>query len=235
MKDIVTVSKKAIGGTEVNAVNMRDVWKFVESKRDFSEWVKDRLTDLVKGEDFIVVHKTGDHRGHDGKDYVVTVDCAKAICMLERNEKGKQLRAYFIEMEKVALTKQPVLPQNYKEALRALLQSEEEKELLAASNLTLAIKVREAESFNCLAGACARFGWQQGTAQWRSAMGVLAVRVQAELGTRTEKIPDARFGNVNAHDDRVWQVIAERHPDFQDLKALHKVLGWKQKKELLSK
>lgn len=61
-------------------------------------------------------------------------------------------------------------------------------------------------------------------------MGNLAARIQKQLNTRIEKIPDDRFGTVNAHDDRVWQEIMRRCPDFRDIKALYRELGWSTKK-----
>lgn len=227
MSNLIKVSKFSIGGADVNSVNMRDVWEFVASKRDFSDWINDRLSDCVEGQDFVIFHKNMGKQGRPLTEYVVTVDCAKMICMLERNEKGKQLRQYFVDMEKVALAKPALGPTTYKEALKALLAAEEEKELLLEANTTLAIKVREKEGFNCLAGAIAKFGWPDAGSLWRTAMGTLAVKIQQELGTRTEKIPDERFGSVNAHDDRVWMTIQERYAEFTTLAEIYKILGWK--------
>lgn len=34
------------------------------------------------------------------RDYLLTIDCAKQICMLQKNDKGKQARKYFIECER---------------------------------------------------------------------------------------------------------------------------------------
>ena len=44
--------------------------------------------------------------GQIGVDYIVTIDTAKEIAMLERNEKGKAVRRYFIEIEKDYKAKQ---------------------------------------------------------------------------------------------------------------------------------
>ena len=58
--------------------------------------------------------------------------------MLQRTDKGKEARLYFIECEKQLSLK---TPQTYLEALKALVASEEEKQLLLESNKQLEIKV----------------------------------------------------------------------------------------------
>lgn len=45
--------------------------------------------------------KQNNRGGHNAKEFALSLDCAKSIAMLQRNEKGKQIRRYFIEVEKV--------------------------------------------------------------------------------------------------------------------------------------
>ena len=56
--------------------------------------------------------------------------------MIQRSDKGKEARVYFISVEKkyrqAQSTHTKVIPINYKEALQSLLEAETEKELLAA-------------------------------------------------------------------------------------------------------
>ena len=58
--------------------------------------------------------------------------------MIERNEKGKEVRQYFINKEKEfilsAQQKKPQLPVNYIEALKALVAAEEEKQITVPSS-----------------------------------------------------------------------------------------------------
>lgn len=100
--EIISIKKSVINGEEQMAVNARELWKALESKQDFSTWIKNRLADFEKDVDF-TVHKIVDGK-NDGKfkpiEYTLTLDTAKHLAMLERNEIGKKIRQYFIEVEK---------------------------------------------------------------------------------------------------------------------------------------
>lgn len=102
MNEIINITTATINNEEVNAVNARELHDKLGSKRDFSNWIKDRLEGFAEGEDFTVA-KIGDgkNRGRFAPiDYIVSLDVAKHIAMLERNEQGRKIRQYFIEVEK---------------------------------------------------------------------------------------------------------------------------------------
>ena len=70
------------------------------------------------------------------KEYVVTIDIAKHLAMIEMTDKGRQVREYFIECEKQLKQIQPQfkLPQTYKEALIELVNQIEVNEQLQIDN-----------------------------------------------------------------------------------------------------
>ena len=85
----------------------RDLHEFLEAETPFHKWFP-RMCEygFTSGEDFNplkiervqsegerVVTRTVD-------DAVLTIDMAKEICMIQRNEKGKLARQYFIQLEK---------------------------------------------------------------------------------------------------------------------------------------
>lgn len=96
MKELIKIETRA----GVQTVNARDLWEGLESSRQFSDWIKDRISIFAPEVDFTV------HKFVNGKatqiDYYLTIDTAKHIAMLERNEKGQAIRQYFIEVEKLA-------------------------------------------------------------------------------------------------------------------------------------
>lgn len=101
--DLVPILARPIGG-EVNAVNARDLHRALEVGRDFSTWIKGRIETLglIEESDFEVFTETGENPlgGRPRLNYVVGLDAAKHIAMAERNDRGRAVRAYFIEAEK---------------------------------------------------------------------------------------------------------------------------------------
>jgi len=82
-------------------VNARDLWEFLESKTRFNDWIANRVRDFgfLEDQDFVTVTENL-VSGGCRKEYHVSLDMAKELSMVERNEKGKQARKYFIECEK---------------------------------------------------------------------------------------------------------------------------------------
>ena len=108
MKDLIAVSKSKIGREVVQAVDARELHKFLESKQDFSNWITKRIRDygFEEGQDFVSFNKKIERAigGTKRKDYAISLDMAKELSMVERNAKGKQARQYFIKIEKAYLS-----------------------------------------------------------------------------------------------------------------------------------
>ena len=89
------------------AVSARDLHEFLEVGADYRHWFP-RMCEygFVEGQDFNPVkidrvQKEGNRMvSRLVDDAAVSIDMAKEICMLQRNEKGKQARQYFLQLEK---------------------------------------------------------------------------------------------------------------------------------------
>ena len=104
MNEIIKTSVSIIGGENQQTVNARDLWKFLESKQEFANWIKDRIRKyrFQLGIDFTVDKIiNGENKGRfASNEYLITLDMAKELAMVENNERGRQARQYFIEVEK---------------------------------------------------------------------------------------------------------------------------------------
>ncbi len=135
------IVKSVIGSEEVRAVSARELHFVLESKQDFSTWIKARIEkyDFVEGQDYLLHNFVEQHEsGAKHKiEYYITLDMAKELSMVENNEQGKICRKYFIECEKQLRAEPKQLPQTYLEALEQLVVTEKEKQqaLLQVDNL----------------------------------------------------------------------------------------------------
>lgn len=110
----------------IQAVDGRTLHAFLEVKTRYNDWVNARITkyDFIEGIDFYLTEKIvrGNSAGCIDKElnHIFALDAAKELSMVENNEKGKQARKYFIEVEKKY---KAAAPKTYIESLKALLAS----------------------------------------------------------------------------------------------------------------
>lgn len=112
----IKVIQKEIEGSKKRFVNARELHKWLGVGRDFSNWIKDRIKkyDFIENLDyFMTIAKFGD--GLNGqykgkvvdaktgkvlaKEYIISLDMAKELAMVENSEIGKKVRKYFIRIE----------------------------------------------------------------------------------------------------------------------------------------
>lgn len=86
--------------TDRPTVSARELHEFLEVKTAYKDWFP-RMCEygFAEGQDFcsFLSESTG---GRPAQDAQLTIDMAKEICMLQRNDKGKQARQYFIQLER---------------------------------------------------------------------------------------------------------------------------------------
>lgn len=101
MQELIKITPQPFNGETIETVNARELWEFLGSRQEFSNWIKSRITEyeFIPEQDFITFTKFLVNGGRR-IDYFVTLDMAKELSMVERNAKGRQARRYFIEAEK---------------------------------------------------------------------------------------------------------------------------------------
>ncbi|MBN6742576.1 antA/AntB antirepressor family protein [Acidithiobacillus sp. MC6.1] len=116
-KPLIITGRSEIQGRSVETCDARDLHAFLGVRRRFADWIQDyiRQFGFIEGQDFVTFNpsdeldftKLGNQVGRGGdrrsKEYALTLNMARELCMLSRTAKGKQARLYFIECEQRAL------------------------------------------------------------------------------------------------------------------------------------
>ena len=105
-------------------VSAKDLHKQLQVGRDYTTWIKDRIKkyDFISNEDYIeywvkdgiifddtqmgdvkldITNSNQMVRNGYSKEYKLTSDCAKQLCMVQNNNLGKMTRKYFIYVERL--------------------------------------------------------------------------------------------------------------------------------------
>ena len=141
----ITFQKAIVNDYEQEVYNARTLHTLLESKQQFADWIKNRLQDFVENVDFVSLSDNYEKPlgGRPTKDFLLTINTAKHISMLERNEQGLKMRQAFIDAEKQLRKIQQQVPQLQQlsrlEILEIAIESEKraiafEKEKLALEN-----------------------------------------------------------------------------------------------------
>ena len=149
MTQLIPLHSQTIDGNAVETVNAKELHEFLEVRSKFADWIKNRISeyDFTVNQDFTTVSKNLENGGRS-IDYYITLDMAKELAMVERTEKGKQARQYFIECErKLRETQAKLAPKTYVEALRTLADEVEAHE---QTKQTLAIAEPKIQYFDKL-------------------------------------------------------------------------------------
>ena len=112
----------------------RELHKALEVKTAYKDWFP-RMCEygFTEGEDFCskMSESTG---GRPSTDHQLTISMAKEICMIQRSEKGKQFRQYFIKVEEAWNSPEMIMG-------RALKIAQNQLDLVRAENLRLTEKI----------------------------------------------------------------------------------------------
>ena len=95
------IIKIEINSNNEQIVSARELHEGLKANQDFTNWFKyqsERLG-LQEAKDFtpILAKSTG---GRPSQDYIISLDIAKHLCMISGGEKAREVREYFIEVEK---------------------------------------------------------------------------------------------------------------------------------------
>lgn len=120
----------------------RDLHKALEIKTKYNDWLK-RMIDygFEENQDFVAIAQkrvTAQGNQTEFTDHVLKLDMAKEIAMLQRNDKSKQVRKYFIQVEKDFNSPEKIMA-------RALLMADKKITHLTMENTQLQLELQEAQ------------------------------------------------------------------------------------------
>jgi len=165
MTELFTLVNRPVAGQAQQTVNARELHVFLEVQTRFNDWIKNRVDEygFIENQDFITFTENLVNGGRR-IEYALSLDMAKELSMVERNEKGKQARQYFIDCEKRLSGSLKIDFNDPLQAAKAFIEAEtarrdaERKLQIAGGALT---RLGAAKGSQCLRESAKLLKWQQ--------------------------------------------------------------------------
>ena len=182
-------------------ISARQLHEALEVKTEYKKWFK-RMTDygFTENEDYVKVTQKclTSSTGQNITDHVIKLDMAKEIAMIQRTDKGKEVRTYFIQVEKDFNSPEKIMA-------RALLMADKkvhklEAQIEADRPKVLFADAVSASKSSCLIGELAKILKQNGIDigqnklfQWLRSNGYLISRRGDSWNQPTQKSMDLKL------------------------------------------
>jgi phage anti-repressor protein len=200
-------------------VSFDDSWQWLGYSRKDNAKTSFMRCGFVEGVDYqsLLIKETNQDGSfsHRREEITLTCECLKQWGMMAGTEKGREVRMYFLECEKIAKSIiQPTLPGNYLEALKSLVQAEEQKlllqtinEQLEQENHLLAEIVDEVFGYSSIVRVAIFNGCSEKLFNWRKLKAASEVK-KLEI----KQAPCPRFEKKNLYSHDAWRYV---YPDVQ--------------------
>lgn len=116
MSDLIKINYD----TEQPTVSARELHEGLEIKTAFKDWFPRMAEYGFEAEKDFCSKMSESTGGRPATDYQISVDMAKQICMIQRSEKGRQYRQYFLDLEKAWNTPEQIFARALKMADRTI-------------------------------------------------------------------------------------------------------------------
>lgn len=226
---LLPVVKMTIGERENNAVDGRTLHNFLESKRQFSNWIKSRIIkyEFVENKDFTSFNKIvkRENGASTRLEYTLTLDMAKQLAMVENNKQGTLARKYFISCEQklkqaqqeiIELANDPFIAlriQAIKTAKKVQKNAKEielnkdEIHLLKQEVNKVGAKITtKNEQYYTISGYAVVIGIKV-VHKTAISLGKEATKLSKERGIPIGSEYDAKYGRINSYHTHILQII----------------------------
>jgi phage anti-repressor protein len=209
MQELIKITQDAQGNRVVSA---RELHEFLSIKANFTDWCK-RMFEygFTENIDYQAIHnfvKASNGIGGVNKiDYALTIDTAKEIAMIQRNDKGKQAREYFIACEKALLATKKLSPLEILEQQVKLMKEQELRIDKIETHLHfIESKMTTRPSYFTVAGYANLKGISV-SLHTSTILGRRATQICKENNLEIDTTNDPRFGRVNMYPENVLQEV----------------------------
>jgi phage anti-repressor protein len=213
MNELIKISKHE---TLVNSIDARELHQLLESKQQFGNWISNRIEayNFVENVDYAPVNKiikvTDQQLTNsigERKDYLLSLDMAKELAMVEHSEQGKKVRRYFIECEKKLNNLSPM--EMVITSAQAIIRIEKEQAELSSRIEAIEAKQQaitdDFSYFTVLAySKLNNINVDLSTA---TRLGKKATLLSREREVLIDKVRDSRFGQINAYQEQILNEI----------------------------
>ena len=101
MNELIKIENREIGKETIQTTSARELHKFLEVTERFSSWMERQFQyGFEENVDYLGCKVFNTQANQELQDYYLSLDCAKEIAMLQKSDKGREARKYFIECEK---------------------------------------------------------------------------------------------------------------------------------------
>ena len=101
MQELIPLQPQTINGNAVETVSARELHEFLGVTERFSSWMERQFQyGFEENVDYLGCKVFNTLAKQEVQEYYLSLDCAKEISMIQKSDKGKQARKYFIECEK---------------------------------------------------------------------------------------------------------------------------------------
>jgi len=201
MNELITINYE----NEYPTVSGRELHGTLGVDSNYTTWLK-RMCEygFTEGKDFLPIleESTG---GRPSTDHSLKIHMAKELCMLQRTEKGKECREYFIKCEEAWNSPDKIMERALQIARRRAIEAERRIFGLEAEKESLEIALNESLKFYTVAKYNKEFNkrWSLVACQ------EIGKRLSAYCRARSIQIRkcqtnDERFGEVNSYPITVW-------------------------------
>jgi phage anti-repressor protein len=194
---------------ETPTVNGRELHAALEVKTAYKDWFP-RMCEygFIEGKSyFSFLSKRSDGLpGKQRRNHELTISMAKELCMLQRSEKGKQFREYFIRCEEVWNTPDKVMERAWQIIHARAEEAERRIFALSETNETLETALNESLKFYTVAKYNRKFKKNWSLAECRYIGKQLSAYCRAHaIEIRNCETNDERFGNVHSYPLTAWE------------------------------